>query len=139
MIETAIDFHQRGVIPADCHLINLDAIAANAGVLAEKAKRWDLRTYLMTKSHNPNPYVTRVALEQGLDSTVAVDAMEARIIIRFGLPLGHFEHLSNIARTAVADILAKEPDVVTVFAYEAAKNVADAARRWAGSRTCTCA
>ena len=128
MIETAIDFHQRGVIPADCYLIDLDAIAANASVLAKEAKRWNLQTYLMTKSHNRNPYVTRVALEQGLDSTVAVDTMEARVINRFGLPLGHVGHLSNIARTAVADILAMEPDVVTVFTYEAAKNVADAAK-----------
>jgi predicted amino acid racemase len=128
MVATAIDFHQRGVIPADCYLIDLDAIAENARLMAEEAKRWDLRTYVMTKSHNRNPYVTRVALEQGLHSTVLVDTMEARVVHRFGLPVGHVGHLSNIATNAVPDILAMEPEVVTVFTYEAARNVSEAAK-----------
>ncbi|MEA2333347.1 MAG: hypothetical protein QOH58_3485 [Thermoleophilaceae bacterium] len=128
LVRTAIDFHQGGAIPADCYLIDLDAIAENARLLADEAKRWKLRTYLMTKSHNRNPYVTRVALEQGLRSTVAVDTMEARVLNRFGLPVGHVGHLSNIAKNAVSDILAMEPEVVTVFTHEAAKNVSDAAK-----------
>ena len=31
MIATAIDFHQRGVIPAATYLVDLDAIAATRG------------------------------------------------------------------------------------------------------------
>jgi predicted amino acid racemase len=54
--------------------------------------------------------------------------MEARVLNRFGLPVGHVGHLSNVAKNAVPDILAMEPEVVTVFTYEAAKNVSDAAR-----------
>jgi predicted amino acid racemase/ketosteroid isomerase-like protein len=124
---TAIELHQGGAVPADCYMIDLDAIAENARALAVEAKRLGLRTYVMTKSHNRNPYVTRVALAQGLDSTVVVDTMEARVVNRFGLPVGHAGHLSNIARTAVADILAMEPEVVTVFNHEAARRVSDAA------------
>jgi predicted amino acid racemase len=128
MVETAIDLHQSGAIPGDCYLIDLDAIAHNARLMAEEAKRHNLRTYLMTKSHNRNPYVTGVALAQGLDSTVAVDAMEARVLNRFGLPVGHAGHLSNLAKNSVADVLAMNPEVVTVFTYEAARNVSEAAR-----------
>ena len=128
MIEAAIELHQSGAIPAATYLVDLDAIAENAKLMADEAKRWNLLTYLMSKQNGRNPYITRVALEMGMDSTVAVEAMEARIIHRFGLPLGNVGHLSNIPKNEVADIVAMNPDVITVFTYEAAKAVSDAAR-----------
>jgi predicted amino acid racemase len=128
MIEAAIDLHRRGVIPAATYMIDLDAIAANARAMADEIKRCGLRSYLMTKQSGRNPYATAVALAQGIDSTVAVEAIEARVINRYGLPLGHVGHLSNIPQAQVAAILAMDPEVVTVFTYEAAKAVSDAAR-----------
>ncbi|MEV7965376.1 alanine racemase [Sphaerisporangium sp. NPDC088356] len=127
MVATAIDFHQRGIIPAATYLVDLDAIAANARLMAEESKRHNLRSYLMSKQNGRNPYITRVALAQGIDSTVAVEATEARVIHRYGLPLGHVGHLSNVPKNEVADIVAMHPEVITVFTYEAAKAVSDAA------------
>lgn len=127
MIEAAIDLHQSGAIPPATYMVDLDAIAENAKLMADEAKRWDLRTYIMTKQNGRNPYITRVALEMGMDSTVAVEAMEARVINRFGFPLGNVGHLSNIPLREVPDIIAMEPEVVTVFTLEAAKAVSDAA------------
>jgi predicted amino acid racemase len=127
LIEAAIDLHQRGVIPAATYLVDLDTIAANARLMADESKRYNLRSYLMTKQNGRNPYITRVALAQGIDSTVAVEATEARVIHRYGLPLGHVGHLSNVPKNEVADIVAMRPEVITVFTYEAAKAVSDAA------------
>lgn len=128
MIETAIDFHQRGLIPPATYLVDLDAIAHNARAMASECKRLNLRSYLMTKQNGRNPYITRVALEQGIDSTVVVEAIEARIVHRFGQPIGHVGHLSNVPKHAVREILEMDPEVITVFTYEAAKNISDAAR-----------
>ena len=127
MIATAIDFHQRGVIPAATYLVDLDAIAANARAMSDEAKRHGLRSYLMTKQNGRNPYITGVCLAQGIDSTVAVDAIEARVINRYGHPLGHVGHLCNVPAQATEEILAMDPEVVTVFTYEAAKRVSDVA------------
>jgi predicted amino acid racemase len=127
MIDAAIRLHQSGVIPPATYMVDLDAIAENAKAMADESKRWNLRSYLMTKQNGRNPYITGVALEQGIDSTVAVEAMEARVIHRFGQPVGHVGHLSNIPKNEVADILAMEPEVMTVFTYENAKAISDAA------------
>jgi predicted amino acid racemase len=127
MLETAIDFHQRGVIPPSTYLVDLDAIADNAAVMAKEFKAYGLRSYIMTKQNGRNPYITGVALAAGFDSVVAVEALEARVVHRYGHPLGHVGHLSNIPRTEVPAILAMDPQVMTVFTYEAAKNISDAA------------
>jgi len=60
LIEAAIDLHQRGVIPAATYLVDLDTIAANARLMADESKRYNLRSYLMTKQNGRNPYITRV-------------------------------------------------------------------------------
>jgi predicted amino acid racemase len=128
MIATAINFHQNGIIPAATYMVDLDAVAANARLMADEIKRNNLRSYLMTKQNGRNPYMTRVALEQGIDSTVAVEAAEARVIHRYGLPLGHVGHLSNVPKNEVPDIVAMQPEVMTVFTYEAAKAISAAAK-----------
>lgn len=127
MVEAAINLHQNGDIPAATYLVDLDAIAANAKLMADECKRLDLRSYLMTKQNGRNPYITRVALEMGIDSTVAVEATEARVIHRYGLPLGHVGHLSNVPLREVPEILDMDPEVITVFTYENAKAISDAA------------
>src|SRR5581483_1670917 len=49
MLEAAIRLHQDGVIPPSTHLIDLDAVAHNARVIADAARRFDLTTFAMTK------------------------------------------------------------------------------------------
>lgn len=127
MLETAIDFHQRGVIPPATYLVDLDAIAYNAAAMAKEIKANNLRSWIMTKQNGRNPYITGVALASGWDGVVAVEAMEARVVHRYGHPLGHVGHLSNMPKNEVPHILAMEPEVMTVFTYEAAKNISDAA------------
>jgi predicted amino acid racemase len=128
MIEAAIDLHQAGSIPAATHLIDLDAVADNTRAMAEAARKHNLRVYIMTKQNGHNPHMSVVALEQGLHSVVAVEAIAAHVTKRYGLPLGHVGHLSNIPKRQVKQIIAMEPEVVTVYSYEAARNVSEAAQ-----------
>ena len=127
LLEAAFELHQTGEIPAATYLVDLDAVAHNARSMAREAERHGLRVYVMTKQHGRNPYITRVCLEEGLHSTVAVEAIEAHVLHRYGLPIGHVGHLSNIPRHQVPALVAMEPEAMTVFTYEAAKAVSDAA------------
>jgi predicted amino acid racemase len=128
LVAGAIELHQRGAIPAGTYLVDLDAIAHNASLLAAEARSFGLRTYVMTKSYGRNPFVTRIALAMGLDTTVAVEAREAYLIHRFGLPVGHVGHLGAVPLREVPRIVAMEPDVVTVFTVDTAAAISAAAR-----------
>src|SRR5262249_9504622 len=123
-----IELHQAGEIPAGTYVVDLDAVSHNAALLAEEARRWSLRTYAMTKSYGRNPLVTAHALACGLDTTVSVEAREAHIIARYGLPIGHVGHIGAIPVREAASIIAYQPERVTVFTVRAAEAVSDAAR-----------
>ncbi len=127
LVEAAIELHQRGALPPGTFLIDLDTIADNASLLASEARRLALRTYLMTKSYGRNPYVTALALARGLNSTAAVEAREAYLIDRFGLPVGHVGHLGAVPLHEAAQIVAMEPEVITVFTVETARSISNAA------------
>jgi predicted amino acid racemase len=127
LIQAAIDLHQAGRIPPGTYVLDLDAIAGNARAMAIAARRLGLRVYVMTKQDGHNPFLAHVALGQGLDSTVAVEAMEANILHRFGVPVGHIGHLVNIPRHQVRRMVAMRPDAITVYSFEAAKAVSEAA------------
>jgi predicted amino acid racemase len=127
LMRAAFELHREGVIPTATYVLDLDAIADNGRVLAEAARRHNLRVYAMTKQDGHNPYVGRILLDQGVDSIVAVEAIAANVLHRFGLPVGHVGHLSNIPQAQVARILTMDPEVVTVYSYDAAKAVSDAA------------
>jgi predicted amino acid racemase len=127
LVKAAIQLHQTGQVPAGTYVLDLDAIADNARAMAQSARRLGLRVYAMTKQDGHNPYLAKVVLEQGLDGIVAVEAIEANILNRFGLPISHVGHLSNIPRHQVARIVGMNPDAITVFSVEAAKAVSDAA------------
>jgi predicted amino acid racemase len=128
LLEAALELHQSGRIPPNTWVVDLDTIAANARVLAAEARRLGLTTYVMTKQHARNPYITLLALANGLDKTVAVDMQCALLLRRYGAPVGHMGHLNQIPRHLIADAVAMRPDVITVYSVERARWIDDAAR-----------
>jgi predicted amino acid racemase len=128
LLEAALDLHQRGRIPPNTWVMDLDTIAANARALAAEARRLGLTTYLMTKQHGRNPYVTLTALANGLDKTVAVDMGCALLLRRYGVPVGHMGHLNQIPRRHIADAVAMRPDAITIYSLERARWIDEAAR-----------
>lgn len=128
LIEAAVRLHQDGKVPTSSWLFDLDAVAHNARVLAAEARRLGLTTYVMTKQHARNPMVTRVALSQGLDKTVAVDVFGAKLLSRYGIPLGHAGHLNQIPKYEIGRVLDMNPDLITVYSVEAARQIDRIAR-----------
>lgn len=127
LLQAAIELHQNGVIPAATHLIDLDAVAENATVMAKAAEETGLRVFVMTKQDGHEPHMTRIALDRGLHAVVAVEAIQAHRMNRYGFPLGHIGHLSNIPKSQIPQILAMEPEFITVYSVESAKAISDVA------------
>jgi len=125
-----VELHQSNRIPPNTWVVDLDTIAENARVLAKKAKDLGLRTYLMSKQHNRNPYINGVALACGLEKMVAVDAQGVMAIRRYSLPLGHAGHLNQIPRGLVPTVVEMLPEVITLYNVEHARWVNDAAEKY---------
>src|SRR5262249_21634173 len=129
LIEVAINLHQQGRIPANCYVIDLDAVRANAAVLAAEAARHGLKIFAMTKQMGRNGSFCRALKAGGLGSAVAVDMQCARACRHAGLAIGHIGHLVQIPRAEVAAAAAMTPDYWTVFNVAKAVEVASAAER----------
>lgn len=129
LIDAAVELHQLGALPANSFLFDLDTVAENARLEAAEASRLGLTTYLMTKQIARNPLVTRVALANGLDKTVAVDVQCARMLTRYEIPIGHIGQINQIPKHQIDWVVAQHPDVITVYSLQAARWISDAAAR----------
>lgn len=128
LMEAAIELHQSGRIPPSTYVIDLDAIADNARILAAEARRLGLTTYVMSKQFARIPYVNWVAVANGLYKIVAVDMPGALQLRRYDVPVGHMGHLNQIPRHLVPDAVAMRPDVITVYNLDHACWIDEAAR-----------
>lgn len=129
LIDAAVELHQLGALPANSFLFDLDVVAENARLQAAEAKRLGLTTYLMTKQIARNPLVTKVALANGLDKTVAVDVQCARLLTRYGIPIGHIGQINQIPKHQVDWVIAQHPDVITLYSLQSAEWVSAAAAK----------
>ncbi len=118
MVEITMDLHQKGEIPVNSWVINLDQIAENAKALKSSADNSGLSTYLMSKQHNRNPYINALAIKMGLGSIVAVDFQGALSCREYNIPLGHVGHLNQIPKNLIDDVIGLNPEVFTVYNYE---------------------
>jgi predicted amino acid racemase len=129
LVDAAIDLHQRGELPANTYVFDLDAVADNARSIAATAERLGVRVLAMTKQVGRNPDVCRAVMAGGIDSAVAVDMECARAATRAGMRLGHLGHLVQVPRAEAAAAMGMSPDFLTVFSMEKAREAAAAAVR----------
>jgi predicted amino acid racemase len=127
LVDAAVRLHQDGTLPPNTWLYDLDAVAHNARLQADAAQSLGLQTFVMSKQYSRNPMVTTVALTQGLNKTVAVDVFCAKVMHRYGIPVGHVGHLNQIPKRDIAFVLGMRPDFITVYSVEAARRISDAA------------
>jgi len=127
LLEAALALHQEGRIPPNTWVIDLDMIVENARALAAEANRLGLTTYLMSKQYGRNPYVSALALAQGLHKLVAVDAACSLMARRYGIPVGHMGHLNQLPRHLVPAMVAMRPEVITIYNVEHARWIDSAA------------
>jgi predicted amino acid racemase len=123
----AVREHQEGRLLSGTYLIDVDALAANASLLAEAAAASGLHVYFMAKQFGRNPDACRAAVNAGLPSTVAVDTQCMEAEVRHGIPVGHVGHLVQPHRGAERAVVAARPEVVTVFSPDIARRIGEAA------------
>ncbi len=127
LIEAACRLHQRGEIPPDCYVVDLEVVKENARLLVKQAEAKSLRLYAMTKQFNRNPSILETLSSAGVKKFVAVDIEGARAISAQGLDVAHVGHLSQIPRFWIPEVLSMRPDVWTVYGYENARTISEAA------------
>ena len=120
LIEAAIALHQRGDLPANAYVIDLDAIESNAGVISSEARKLGLTVMAMTKQMGRNASFCRAVKRGGITKAVAVDMECARATHRAGLETGHVGHLSQVPKFEAEAAAALAPDYWTVFNSEKA-------------------
>ena len=127
LIRAACDLHQRAQIPPDCYVVDLATVRENARQLCERAAARGLRLYAMTKQINRNPSMLEAIASAGVDKFVAVDIEGARAVHAQGLNVAHVGHLSQIPRYWIPEVLSMRPEVWTVYGFEAASYISEAA------------
>jgi predicted amino acid racemase len=125
-VETAIELHQKGEIPANSYVIDIDTVRDNAALMAEAGKKYNFKVFAMTKQIGRNPVVLKAISEAGINSCVAVDLACARAVNAAGLKVGHLGHLVQIPRAETKAALNLKPDYWTVFSYEKAVEISNA-------------
>jgi predicted amino acid racemase len=129
LIEAAIALHQAGRIPANAYVIDLDAVEANARLLADAGRKLGVEVLAMTKQMGRNGSFCRAILKGGIAKAVAVDMECARACTRAGLGLGHLGHLVQVPRAEADAGAALAPDYWTIFNEEKAAEAGAAAQR----------
>jgi predicted amino acid racemase len=130
LVDASVQLHRTGAIPANCYVVDLDGVQANAHKIGEAAARHRLDPLQMTKQFGRNPAVARAIAVAGIRRAVAVDIEEAHTLHESGIRIGHLGHLVQVPSgeldAAVAEI---KPEQITVMTIEQAQRVAAAAAR----------
>ncbi|MCW2840761.1 MAG: putative amino acid racemase [Aeromicrobium sp.] len=129
LLEAAIALHQRGDVPANTTVLDLDAIERNSRSLSSTAAGLRLRPFAMTKQIGRNPDAIAAIQAGGIDAAVAVDLECALAVAAGGMRIGHLGHLVQIPRARADEGAALAPDYWTVFSFDKAREVAEAAKR----------
>jgi len=127
LVRYAVELHQRGDIPPNTYVVDLDSVTDNARLVKDCAGDLGLGTYVMTKQWNRNPSINQVLAREGLDRFVAVDIRCVDGLHGEGLQLGHVGHLVQIPKHRIEQVLQMSPEVWTVYGYDNARLVSEAA------------
>lgn len=127
LIETAFELHQKGLIDPDTYILDIDTLLHNARSMKNEADKYGIKLYFMTKQFGRNPYISKELMKLGFDGAVAVDYKEADTLYESGIKLGNVGHLVQIPSNKVEDMVARRPEVITVYSVEKAEEISRAA------------
>ncbi|MFF3176632.1 YhfX family PLP-dependent enzyme [Streptomyces sp. NPDC057900] len=127
LVDAAAALHRNGDIPPDTYVVDLDAVEANAALLAAEADRLGISLWFVVKQLGRNPELIR-AIARHIPRSAAIDPAEARTLHAAGARPGNLGHLVQIPRRALPEMLAWRPETVTVFDLANARAVSEAAR-----------
>ncbi len=129
LIEVAMGLHQEGKIRPNTYVLDLDRIEENAKKLKAEADKNNIKLYMMTKQIGRNPEVAKLISSVGIDKAVAVDPWEALVLARNGIKIGNVGHLVQIPSNMIKEIVELNPEVITVFTIEKAREISKEAEK----------
>lgn len=129
LVRVTAELHQNGSIPTDTYVVDLDAVRENTRKIKQCGDHNGIRLYVMTKQMNRNPSMIEVIAEEGIKKAVAVDMQCFDMLVAQGVPIGHVGHLTQIPRHATERVLTAKPEIWTVFDYQRAVFISQAAQK----------
>ncbi|WP_210366133.1 YhfX family PLP-dependent enzyme [Bacillus sp. REN3] len=129
LIQAGVTLHQNGGIPPNTYVIDLDVLQENARLLAQSAKTHGVQLYFMSKQLGRLPQIGRLIADNGIEKAVSVEFDEGKRLFEAGVAIGNIGHLVQPGKHQWAEALSWNPEVVTVFSIERAKQVANEAAR----------
>jgi len=120
-VQVVVHLQQKGEIPANSYVLDMDSVEENAGLISEEGKRLGLEVLPMTKQIGRNPIAFQSLAKKGLESYVAVDMGCAWPINAAGYHIGHIGHLVQIPQAETDAAASFKPAYWTVFNMEKAK------------------
>jgi predicted amino acid racemase len=127
LVDAAYSFYKKGDIGPNTYCVDMDMVKKNASLLVQAGKRYGIKLYFMSKQFGRNPVISRSVVESGIESAVAVDMDEARVLYKNGIKIGHLGHLVQIAHRDINEALDMRPEVMTCFSTEKAAEINEAA------------
>lgn len=127
LIQAGVSLHQSGQIPPNTYVIDMDILQENVRLLADSAKAHGIQLYFMSKQLGRLPQIGMMIAENGIAEAVAVEFDEGKRLYEAGVKIGNIGHLVQPGKHQWAEVLSWDPEVVTVFSVERAKQVSDAA------------
>lgn len=118
LIETAIKFHQEGLILPDTYVIDLDTLIDNATKILIQASKNNMDMYFMLKQLGRNPYIAKKLMEIGYKGAVVVDYKEARIMMKNNIHIANVGHLVQIPNSMIEELVNYNCDYFTVYSYD---------------------
>jgi len=125
-VDSAIELHRQGALPANTYVLDLDAVRRNAAAIRAEAERLGLQVLAMTKQVGRNPAFLSALKDAGVTSIVAVDMTDARAVHREGMEIGNIGHLVQVPRAEANAAATMRPANWTVFSIDKASEAAQA-------------
>ncbi|WP_404454906.1 YhfX family PLP-dependent enzyme [Virgibacillus necropolis] len=125
LIHAGVSLHQKGEIPPNTYVIDVDILKENTNKLATVAKDHKFDLYFMSKQLGRFPEIANLIVESGIKKAVAVDFDEGKVLADHGIAIGNIGHLVQPGKHQWKEILSWRPEVVTVFSYERAEQLAN--------------
>lgn len=130
LVDAAFELHRNRKIPTDTYLVDLDSVKRNARAVSDAAGQSSIKNYFMTKQFGRNPVMSKAIVDSGIESAVAINIEEAKILHRFGFKVDHVGHLIQVPSGDLEFVLEKlRPEVITVYSYEKADEINRAAKK----------
>ena len=129
LIDTVVELHQKGLIPANAYVLDLDTIYENGRLMAEQCHLHGMKLYPMTKQIGRNPAVVRTLNAAGADGYVCVDMADARRVFQAGGKVGHLGHLVQVPAAETEAAVLMKPEYWTVYSFEKAEAISKALPR----------